>query len=66
MHTVNTSTNTGAVYGYEVLVAIGAGLSLQVTYSVAVIEIFGATSVMNVSQIGSATTAHSRILFSRT
>jgi MFS family permease len=62
MHTVDASTKTGAVYGYEVLVAIGAGLALQVAYSVAVIEvkpeeIFGATGVMNVSQIGSAAIA---------
>ncbi|KAF4634581.1 hypothetical protein G7Y89_g3528 [Cudoniella acicularis] len=62
MHTVDASTNTGAVYGYEVLVAIGAGLSLQVAYSVAVMkvkpeEVFGATGVMNVSQIGSAAIA---------
>jgi hypothetical protein len=62
IHTVNTSTKTGAVYSYEVLVAIGAGLALQVAYLVAIIEvkpeeIFGATGVMNVSQIGSAAIA---------
>ncbi len=62
MHTIDTSTKTGAIYGYEVLVAIGASLALQIAYSVAIIEvkpeeIFGATGVMNVSQIGSATIA---------
>jgi len=60
MHTINTSTNTGAVYSYKVLVAIGASLLLQVAYLIAIIkvklkDIFGATSVINVSQIGSAT-----------
>lgn len=62
MHTVDANTKTGAIYGYEVLVAIGVGLALQVAYSVAIVkvkpeEIFGTTSVMNVSQIGSAAIA---------
>ena len=59
IHTVNTSTKTGVIYSYEVLVAIKASLVLQVAYLVAIIkvkpkEIFGATSVINVLQIGSA------------
>jgi hypothetical protein len=62
IYTVNASTKTGAIYSYEVLVAIEASLVLQVAYLVAVIkvklkEIFGATSVINVLQIGSATIA---------
>ncbi|KAH8586640.1 hypothetical protein B0O99DRAFT_695312 [Bisporella sp. PMI_857] len=62
MHTVNAKTKTGAIYGYEVLVTVGAGLALQVAYLVAVVKvkpenIFGATSVMNISQIGSAAIA---------
>jgi hypothetical protein len=60
IHTVNTSTKTGVIYSYKVLVAIKASLVLQVAYLVAIIkvklkEIFGATSVINVLQIGSAT-----------
>jgi hypothetical protein len=62
MHTVNASTKTGAIYSYKVLIAIKASLALQVAYLMAIIEvkleeIFGATSVINVSQIGSATIA---------
>jgi hypothetical protein len=64
MHTININTKTGVVYSYKVLIAIGASLILQVTYLVAIIkvklkEIFGATSIINVLQIGSAIIAHS-------
>jgi len=59
IHTINTNTKTGVVYSYKVLVIIGASLILQVTYLVAIIkvklkEIFGAISIINVSQIRSA------------
>jgi hypothetical protein len=62
MHTVDANTKSGVIYGYNVLIAIGAGLALQVAYSVAVVkvkpeEIFGAIGIMNVSQIGSAAIA---------
>jgi hypothetical protein len=62
IHTVNASTKTGAIYGYEGLITIGANLALQITYLIVIIkvklkEIFGITGVMNVSQIGSATIA---------
>ena len=62
MHSVDANTKTGAIYCYEVMVAIGAGLALQVAYSVAVAkvkpeEMFGATGVMNVAQIGSTAIA---------
>jgi MFS family permease len=62
MHTVDAGTSTSAIYGYEVLVAIGAGIPLQVAYSVAVVkvkpeEIQGAIGVMNVAQIGSTAIA---------
>jgi hypothetical protein len=58
IHIVNTSTKTGVIYSYEVLVTIGASLTLQVAYLVAIIkvkleEIFSATSVINVLQIES-------------
>jgi hypothetical protein len=60
IHTVNASTKTGAIYSYKVLVAIKASLALQVAYLIAIIkvklkEIFSATSIINVLQIGSAT-----------
>lgn len=66
IYTVNASTKTGVIYGYEVLVAIGVGLVLQVAYSVATVkvkreEIFGATGVMNVSQTGSTAIALSLV-----
>lgn len=62
MNTVTSSTPTSAIYGYTVLVAIGAGIPLQAAYSVAVLkvrtsEISGAIGVMNVAQIGSTAIA---------
>lgn len=62
MHTVDSNTATGAIYGYEVLVAIGCGIALQAAYSVAVVkvkptEIQGAIGIMNVAQIGSTAIA---------
>jgi hypothetical protein len=58
IYIINTSTKTGIVYSYKVLVIIGASLILQVTYLVAIIkvkpeEIFSITSIINISQIGS-------------
>lgn len=58
MHTVTPRTSTSAIYGYEVLMAIGAGVSMQVGYSIAVVkvqphEVPSAIGFMNVSQIGS-------------
>lgn len=57
MHTVNVTTNTSAIYGYEVLMAVGAGLTMQVAYSVAVVkvkkhDIQNAIGFINVAQIG--------------
>ena len=62
MNTVDSHTATSNIYGYEVLVGIGAGISLQAAYSVAVVkvkphEIPGAIGVMNVAQIGSTAIA---------
>jgi hypothetical protein len=62
MHTITLTTSTSAIYGYEVLVAIGTGISMQTAYSVAVAvvqpkEIQGAIGIMNVAQIGGSTIA---------
>lgn len=57
MHTVDLSTHTSAIYGYEVLMAIGAGITMQIAYSVAVVkvkshDIQNAIGFINVAQIG--------------
>ncbi|CAD0081768.1 unnamed protein product [Aureobasidium vineae] len=58
MHTVHLDTSTTSIYGYEVLMALGAGTSMQVAYSVAVaiadkIDTLNAVGFINVAQIGS-------------
>jgi len=62
MHTVDASTSTSAIYGYEVILAVGAAITLQIAYSVAVAvvkpeEIGGAIGLMNVAQIGTTAIA---------
>ena len=62
MHTVDSETSKSSIYGFEVLMAIGAGLTMQVAYSVApaVVEekdIQGAIGLMNVAQIGTTAIA---------
>jgi hypothetical protein len=57
MHTVDLNTKTSAIYGYEVLMAIGAGITMQIAYSVAVVkvkshDIQNAIGFINVAQIG--------------
>jgi hypothetical protein len=57
MYTVRAGTNVGAVYGYEVLIAIGAGLIAQIAYSVGPSKVppqdmAAAIGYMNVAQIG--------------
>ena len=57
MHTVHLGTSTSAIYGYEVLMAIGAGITMQVAYSVTVVkvkkhDIQNAIGFINVAQIG--------------
>lgn len=39
MHTVDTNTSTSAFYGYEILIAVGAGLTMQTGYSIAVAKV---------------------------
>lgn len=58
MHTVDVDTSTAKIYGYEVLMAFGSGLSMQAAYSVAValvdpIDTLNAVGYINVGQIGS-------------
>jgi Major Facilitator Superfamily len=57
MHTIKIGTSTSAVYGYEALMAIGIGVTMQVAYSVSVIkvkqhDVQNAIGFINVGQIG--------------
>lgn len=57
MYTVKATTSTSAIYGYTVLIAIGAGLSAQAGYSVAPAKVQphqvpAAIGFINVAQIG--------------
>jgi MFS family permease len=57
MHTVNASTSTSEIYSFEVLMAIGAGFTMQSGYSIAAAkvqehEIQSAIGFINVAQIG--------------
>jgi len=57
MHTIDVTTSTSAIYGYEVLMAIGIGLTMQVAYSVSVVkvkqhDVQNAIGFINVAQIG--------------
>jgi hypothetical protein len=58
MHTVDGSTSASAIYGYEVIMAVGAGFAMQTAYSIASVsvkpdEIQAAIGFINVAQIGS-------------
>jgi hypothetical protein len=62
MYTVKSSTSAGAVYGYSILIAIGAGGSLQLGYSIAqailpVSKQPAAIRFINISQLGGTTIA---------
>ena len=62
MHTVNSETSTNKIYGYEVLVAAGAGLTFQISYTIVVVkvtpaEVPAAIGFINVGQIGGVTVA---------
>ena len=57
MHSLTVASSTSAIYGYEVLVAIGTGLTMQIAYSVAVAkvkkhDVQNAIGFINVAQIG--------------
>lgn len=62
MCTVNAGTSTGAVYGYIILCAIGAGSALQAGYSVAAAKVEpkhvpAAIGFINMAQLGGTTIA---------
>jgi hypothetical protein len=39
MHTIDITTSTSAIYGYEVLLAIGTGATMQIAYAVSVAKV---------------------------
>ena len=58
MYTITASSPIAHIYGYSVLIAIGAGITLQIGYSISTVkvaahDITNAISLQNVSQIGS-------------
>ena len=62
MYTVKNSTSAGTVYGYSILIAIGAGGCLQLGYSIAqavlpVSKQSAAIRFINMSQLGGTTIA---------
>ena len=62
MYTVGTGTSAGALYGYSILVAIGAGGSLQLGYTIAqavlpIAKHASAIRFINMSQLGGTTIA---------
>jgi hypothetical protein len=62
MYTIKTTTSTSAIYGYSVLIAIGAGCGMQGGYSVAsakakASEVPAAIGFMNCAQVGTGVIA---------
>jgi hypothetical protein len=62
MYTVDANTKPGTVYGFSILVAIGAGAALQVAYSVASAKtdsklVPAAIGFINMAQLGGTTIA---------
>lgn len=62
MRTINSQTSTSKIYGYEVLLGIGAGLTLQTAYTLIAFkvppnEVSAGICFINVGQIGSITIA---------
>jgi hypothetical protein len=60
MYTVDATTKLGTVYGFSILIAIGAGAALQVGYSVASAKtdpklILAAIGFINMAQLGGTT-----------
>lgn len=57
LHTIDITTSTSAIYGYEVLLAIGTGATMQIAYAVSVAkvkqhDVQNAIGFINVAQIG--------------
>ena len=62
MHTINPQTSAAKVYGYQVLLGVGAGLTLQTAYTVIALKVLpsevpAGICFINVGQIGSLTIA---------
>jgi len=62
MHTANAQTSAATIYGYEILITVGAGLTFLVGYSVAACvvprgQVQNVIGFINVSQIGSTAIA---------
>ncbi|KAM0510760.1 hypothetical protein ACHAPE_010558 [Trichoderma viride] len=62
MYKVTPSTSVGAIYGFEILIAVGAGLSSQLAYAIAPAkvkthEVSAAIRFINVAQLGSISIA---------
>jgi hypothetical protein len=58
MFLISPTTQTAAIYGFEILIAVGSGLTQQIGYSVVAVkvqphEVPAAIGFMNVGQIGS-------------
>jgi hypothetical protein len=57
LHTINTTTPSGRIYGYEILVAAGSGLVWQLAYAIALVKAppkdsTKALGFINLAQIG--------------
>ncbi|KAL6904127.1 major facilitator superfamily domain-containing protein [Trichoderma evansii] len=62
MYVVTPSTSVGAIYGFEILIAVGSGLSSQLAYAIAPAkvkahEVSAAIGFINVAQLGSISIA---------
>jgi len=62
MYTVDANTKPGTVYGFSILIAIGAGTALQAAYSVAAAKVEpklvpSAIGFINMAQLGGTTIA---------
>ncbi len=62
MYTVSATTSPGTVYGYSIPIAVGAGASLQIAYSVAAAKVeqakvSAAIRFINMVQLGGTTIA---------
>lgn len=62
MHTIDPHTSASKIYGYEVVLAVGAGIALQTAYTVIVVKVLpsevpAGIGFINVAQIGSITIA---------
>ena len=62
MFLITTATSVGNIYGFEILIGAGCGLTLQLAYSIALVKApagkaTSAISFMNVAQLGGGAVA---------